>query len=58
MSNIAGIDRLESLKINVLLYLAEIAADRRHPVTGRSFSEHWESFPAALKNLEPVEVSG
>lgn len=51
--------RAETLEYAFVLGpLAEIAGDRRHPVTGRSFSEHWESFPAALKNLEPVEVSG
>lgn len=41
----------------VLGPLAEIAGGRLHPLTGRSLSEHWEGFPAALKNLEPVEVS-
>jgi len=40
----------------VLGPLAEIAGDRRHPVTGRSFAEHWAAFPAERKNLEPVEV--
>ncbi len=41
----------------VLGPMAEIAGDRLHPLTGRSISEHWETFPSALKNLEPVEVS-
>lgn len=55
-------DGLELPREEVLEYafvlgpLAEIAGERVHPVTGRRFSTHWEQFPAARKNLEPVEV--
>lgn len=40
----------------VLRPLSELAPDARHPVTGRSFAEHWRDFDASEQPLERVEV--
>lgn len=42
----------------VLKPLVDLAADRRHPVTGRSFVEHWREFDAAAEPLVPVPLQG
>lgn len=39
----------------VLRPLSELAPDARHPVTGRSYAEHWRDFDASEQPLEPVE---
>ena len=39
----------------VLRPLAEIAADRKHPVTGVSFSAMWDQFDAASQPMWPLE---
>lgn len=39
----------------VLLPLAEIAAQTQHPVTGQSYSQHWQEFNKDKQNLWPVE---
>lgn len=41
----------------VLRPLAELAPDEPHPVTGRSFAEHWASFDASEQPLEPVDLA-
>ncbi len=41
----------------VLQPLAEIAPDYRHPVTGRSLSEHWQEFDAASHPLTAVDIN-
>lgn len=40
----------------VLWPLAELAADLRHPKTGRSFAEHWQSFTSEQR-LKPLEFA-
>lgn len=40
----------------VLRPLSELAPDVPHPVTGRSFAEHWQDFDAREQPLEPVEL--
>ena len=39
----------------VLLPLAEIAGDRKHPVTGTSFSVIWDQFDSASQPIWPLE---
>jgi 2-amino-4-hydroxy-6-hydroxymethyldihydropteridine diphosphokinase len=39
----------------VLLPLAEVAGDERHPVLGMSYRELWQGFDGAGQVLEPVE---
>ena len=39
----------------VLLPLAEIAAQTQHPVTGQSYSQHWQEFDKDKQKLWPVE---
>jgi 2-amino-4-hydroxy-6-hydroxymethyldihydropteridine diphosphokinase len=39
----------------VLLPLAEIAAQTQHPVTGLSYSQHWQEFDKDKQKLWPVE---
>ena len=41
----------------VLCPLAELAPDGVHPVTGRSFAEHWAAFGASGQPLTPVAMS-
>ena len=41
----------------VLKPLAEIAPDYRHPVTGKSLSEHWQEFDAASHPLTRVNMT-
>jgi len=38
----------------VLWPLAEIAPDLKHPVTGNTYSEHWETFDKTKEKLYPV----
>lgn len=42
----------------VLKPLADIAADYRHPVSGKSLGEHWREFDAASHPLTRVDLSG
>lgn len=42
----------------VLKPLADIAGERRHPVTGRSFARHWAEFQGAAHPLVPVALPG
>jgi 2-amino-4-hydroxy-6-hydroxymethyldihydropteridine diphosphokinase len=39
----------------VLLPLAEIAAQTQHPLTGQSYSQHWQEFDKVKQKLWPVE---
>lgn len=39
---------------HVLKPLADLVPDRRHPVTGKTFAEHWEAFEGD-RNLNVVE---
>ncbi len=48
--------REEILKNAFVLWpLAEIAPQRRHPVSGRSYAEHWAAFDKHREKLHPVE---
>ncbi len=40
----------------VLLPLAEVAGNERHPVEGKTYQELWDSFDSALQRLWPVEL--
>ena len=40
----------------VLRPLAEIAPDQVHPVTGKTYLEHWQAFDAASHPLEEMNV--
>jgi 2-amino-4-hydroxy-6-hydroxymethyldihydropteridine diphosphokinase len=40
----------------VLRPLAELAPDRRHPVSGASYAQLWARFPQADQPLTPVEI--
>ncbi|MGH8282966.1 MAG: 2-amino-4-hydroxy-6-hydroxymethyldihydropteridine diphosphokinase [Gammaproteobacteria bacterium] len=42
----------------VLKPLADIVPERRHPLTGRSFSDHWREFDAAGQPLVAVPLKG
>jgi len=42
----------------VLKPLADIAAGRRHPETGRSYAEHWADFSGEGAALARVELAG
>lgn len=42
----------------VLKPLADLAPARHHPVTGRSFAEHWRDFPGKNQVLVAVELEG
>lgn len=51
--------RSEILKFAyVLKPLVDIAPDRCHPLTGRSFAAHWGEFDAASQPLVAVDVKG
>ena len=51
--------RGELLKYSfVLKPLADIAGGPRHPVTGRSYAEHWAAFAGEGGALTPVEIAG
>lgn len=41
----------------VLKPLSELAPDSTHPVTGRSFAEHWSEFDASAQPLTAVDLS-
>ena len=41
----------------VLLPLAEIAPQQQHPVTGQSYSQHWQAFDREKQKLWPVEFN-
>jgi 2-amino-4-hydroxy-6-hydroxymethyldihydropteridine diphosphokinase len=40
----------------VLKPLTDLAADLRHPVTGRRLKEHWQEFDAASQPLFPIQL--
>ncbi|HET7921668.1 MAG TPA: 2-amino-4-hydroxy-6-hydroxymethyldihydropteridine diphosphokinase [Gammaproteobacteria bacterium] len=42
----------------VLKPMTDIAPERRHPQTGRSFAEHWAAFDAASQPLALVTLTG
>ena len=42
----------------VLKPITDLAPDHRHPVTGRSFAEHWAEFDAASQPLVLVSIAG
>lgn len=42
----------------VLKPLADLVPERRHPLTGRSFAEHWRDFPGRNQPLVVVELAG
>lgn len=42
----------------VLKPITDIAPQHRHPVTGRTFAEHWAEFDAASQPLVPVSMAG
>lgn len=42
----------------VLKPLADLAGTRRHPLTGRSYAEHWAEFAAAKPPLVAVNLQG
>ncbi len=42
----------------VLRPLAELDPDGVHPVTGRTFAEHWAEFDATTQPLEPHPLAG
>ncbi|MDH5392382.1 MAG: 2-amino-4-hydroxy-6-hydroxymethyldihydropteridine diphosphokinase [Gammaproteobacteria bacterium] len=39
----------------VLWPLAEIAPQRRHPITAKTYAEHWQAFDKTKEKLYPVE---
>ena len=41
----------------VLRPLADLAGDRHHPVTGKSYKEHWAAFEGPHDQLKRVELS-
>ncbi|MGH8369660.1 MAG: 2-amino-4-hydroxy-6-hydroxymethyldihydropteridine diphosphokinase [Gammaproteobacteria bacterium] len=42
----------------VLKPITDIAPDHRHPLTGKTFAEHWAEFDAATQPLVPVRFEG
>ncbi|HEX5339721.1 MAG TPA: 2-amino-4-hydroxy-6-hydroxymethyldihydropteridine diphosphokinase [Gammaproteobacteria bacterium] len=42
----------------VLKPMTDIAPEHRHPLTGRTFAEHWAEFDAAAQPLVPVNFKG
>jgi len=55
----AKLPRPEILQYNFMLKpLADIAGAERHPVTGKSYAEHWVGFAGEGGGLEPVSLPG
>ena len=51
--------RPEILRYGFMLKpLADIAAGLRHPVTGRTYAEHWADFEGEGGDLQPVSLPG
>src|SRR5487761_443122 len=51
--------RAEILKYAyVLKPLTDLAAGRRHPLTGRKLAEHWREFDAASQPLVTIKLQG
>lgn len=42
----------------VLKPLADLAPERRHPLTGESFAKHWQTFTGQNQPLVAVELAG
>ena len=55
----AKLPRPEILRYGFMLKpLADIAAGLRHPVTGRTYAEHWADFEGEGGELQPVSLPG
>jgi len=55
----AKLPRPEILQYNFMLKpLADIAGAERHPVTGKSYAEHWAGFAGEGMALTPVSLPG
>ena len=55
----AKLPRKEILKYAfVLKPLAELAPERRHPLTGQTYAAHWAAFKGERGGLKPVPLAG